>query len=91
LAKHDIDCLLPANTEGIDRIINDELACAEIRQESRDFFVEQFTPLFEKGASAMAMACTEIAPLMKDTQIERLDTLSIHAQAAAEWLCKSDD
>ena len=75
----------------VDRIIFDELTQGIITDESRAVFVAAIDDLAARGAEAVVLACTEIELLIgqDDSRLPVLDSMALHAQAAAE-ACLAD-
>jgi aspartate racemase len=71
--------------EAIDTIIMSELAQGVVTEHSRKVFLDALAPLVDQGATAMVLGCTEIGMLIKSAQVPVLDTLALHAAAAARW------
>ncbi|MBL4828384.1 MAG: aspartate/glutamate racemase family protein [Aliivibrio sp.] len=67
-------------------IIYQELCLGEIRDASRDKYLVIIQKLFEQGAQAVILGCTEIALLVNSehTDVPLYDTTEIHASAAVE-------
>lgn len=86
LAANGIDVVTPADSErqAIHRIIFEELCLGELRDSSRQRFVQIIDALAAEGADGMILGCTEIGLLVQqqDTPIRLFDTTRIHAQAA---------
>lgn len=86
LAANGIDVVTPADSErqAIHHIIFEELCLGELRDSSRQRFVQIIDALAAEGADGMILGCTEIGLLVQqqDTPIRLFDTTRIHAQAA---------
>jgi aspartate racemase len=84
--KFGIDVSIPeeADRNFIHDIIYNQLCLGELRDSSRDRFLEIIDTLSAGGAESVILGCTEIPLLVqqKDTDIPLLDTTTIHAQAA---------
>lgn len=67
-------------------VIYQELCLGEIRDASRDKYRVIIQKLFEQGAQAVILGCTEIALLIsdEDTKVPLYDTTEIHALAAVK-------
>ncbi|MGF1761780.1 aspartate/glutamate racemase family protein [Aliivibrio kagoshimensis] len=67
-------------------IIYQELCLGEIRDVSRDKYLAIIQKLFEQGAQAVILGCTEIALLVNNehTDVPLYDTTEIHALAAVQ-------
>ncbi|WP_203143078.1 aspartate/glutamate racemase family protein [Marinobacter mangrovi] len=70
----------------IHRVIFEELCQGIIRDDSRDAFLKIIQRLYEAGAEAVILGCTEIALLVgpEDTGVPLYDTTRIHAEQAVE-------
>lgn len=86
--RHGLQILLPEKEDRdvVNRIIYRELVLGEIKQSSRQKFLEIIHKLHLKGAQGIIAGCTEISTIIQqqDLQIPLFDTTSIHAQAAVE-------
>lgn len=93
LSRHGVAALTPAEEQRaeLDRIIFDELTQGIITDESRAVFVAAIDDLAARGAEAVVLACTEIELLIgqDDSRLPVLDSMALHAQAAAE-VCLAD-
>ena len=71
----------------IHQVIYDELCLGEIKEASRQHYLAIINKLFNEGAQAVILGCTEIALLINqnDTDVPLFDTTSIHAQKAVEY------
>lgn len=71
----------------IHQVIYDELCLGEIKTTSRQHYLDIIDKLFNEGAQAVILGCTEIALLINqnDTDVPLFDTTSIHAQKAVEY------
>jgi aspartate racemase len=91
---HGLRVLVPdeAEREIIHRVIYDELCKGVIREDSRAEYRRIISRLVEQGAEGVILGCTEIAMLIKpsDVAVPVFDTTEIHARAAAEWALKAD-
>ncbi|GAL12049.1 aspartate racemase [Vibrio astriarenae] len=74
-------------------IIYQELCQGEIKSQSKDAYLAIIHSLYERGAEAVILGCTEIGLLVhqEDTLVKLYDTTLIHAQAAIEFALQSDD
>jgi len=70
----------------VDRIIYDELTQGVVLDASRETYVDVLRRLQADGAEAIASACTELELLVgpEDSPLPLLESLRIHAEAAAE-------
>jgi aspartate racemase len=73
--------------EIIHRIIYNELVVGEIRQDSKEQYLEIIEQLVKQGAEGVILGCTEIGLLIRqeDCQVPLFDTTRIHAEAAVEY------
>jgi aspartate racemase len=81
-----IEVLVP-NTEQqvmVHEVIYQELCLGEINLASKQKYLEVIQDLYNQGAQAVILGCTEITLLVqqKDTQVPLYDTTAIHAQSA---------
>ena len=81
-----IEVLVP-NTEQqvmVHEVIYQELCLGEINLDSKQKYLEVIQDLYNQGAQAVILGCTEITLLVqqKDTQVPLYDTTTIHAQSA---------
>lgn len=78
---------VPEAVDDLDRIILEELARGEVRDASRETFLDAMGALRARGAQAMVLACTEIGMLVKPEHVPvpLLDTTLVHADAAVAW------
>ncbi|ROT97657.1 aspartate/glutamate racemase family protein [Marinobacter sp. R17] len=86
--RFDLDVRVPNADEQavIHRVIFEELCQGIIRDDSRDAFLTIIQRLYEAGAEAVILGCTEIALLVgpEDTGVPLYDTTRIHAEQAVE-------
>ncbi len=84
-----IEVVIPedAGMDRVHRVIYDELCLGEIRDQSRQQFLQEIELLRQQGAEAVILGCTEIALLVgpDDTDMPLYDTTTIHAEAAIEF------
>jgi len=89
LAAQGIKVLVPekADREYVNRVIYDELATGQIRDESRAGYVQVIEKLAHEGAEAVILGCTEIPLLVgeEDVGLPLLDTTLIHAEATLNY------
>jgi aspartate racemase len=89
LAAKGIAVLVPekADREYVNRVIYDELAAGQIRDESRAGYVQVIEKLALEGAEAVILGCTEIPLLVgeEDVGLPLLDTTLIHADATLNY------
>jgi aspartate racemase len=90
LAKNfGLEVLVPnaQEREIVHRVIYDELVVGEIRQTSKERYLEIIEHLIGDGAQGVILGCTEIGLLIHDgdCQVPLFDTARIHAEAAVEY------
>jgi len=87
--KYGLDVIIPnAEERGIvHRVIYDELVVGEIRQDSKERYLDIIQRLVEGGAEGIILGCTEIGLLVHDgdCRVPLFDTTKIHAVAAVEY------
>ncbi|SEK90066.1 aspartate/glutamate racemase family protein [Haloferax larsenii] len=88
-AQHGIDIVVPdeADREDVDRIVFEELTKGEIRDESRDRYLEVVDDLVEQGAEGVVLGCTEIEQLIDQAdrpETPFFDTTALHVERAVE-------
>jgi aspartate racemase len=68
-------------------VIYDELVVGEIRQDSKNRFIDIIERLVAAGAEGIILGCTEIGLLVHDgdCRVPLFDTTRIHAEAAVEF------
>lgn len=85
-AQHGIEMVVPDEQQQADvhRVIYEELCLGEIKDSSRQRYLEVVNSLAERGVTAVIMGCTEITLLIgqRDTDVPLFDTTAIHADAA---------
>jgi aspartate racemase len=91
--KYGIEVLVPDQTQRkvVHDIIYSQLCLGEIRDASRQEYLTIIEDLYDKGAQAIVLGCTEIGLLIKqsDTEVPLYDTADIHAKAAVNLaLCE---
>lgn len=90
-----LDVMVPnaPEREIVHRVIYDELVKGEIRQESREQYLEIIERLVREGAEGVILGCTEIGLLVKDgdCRVPLFDTTRIHAEAAVEYALSDPD
>ena len=71
----------------IHNIIYDELCLGEIKDSSRQKYIQVINNLVLNGAEGMILGCTEIPLLIKqkDCPVPVFDTTLIHARAAVNY------
>jgi aspartate racemase len=87
--KYGLIVSIPARQEReiIHRIIYDELVVGEIRQDSKEQYIDIIEQMVDQGAEGVILGCTEIGSLthQQDCQIPLFDTTRIHAESAVEY------
>ena len=70
----------------VHEVIYQELCLGQIDKESKRYYLDVIEDLFDQGAQAVILGCTEITLLVQqaDTSIPLYDTTAIHAQSAVE-------
>jgi len=85
---YSIDVITPNSSQQklVHDIIYQELCMGTIKPKSKAAYLTIIDSLFEQGAQAIILGCTEIALLINqaDTHIPLYDTTNIHAQAAID-------
>ncbi len=85
---YDIDVLVPGNDDMdiIHNVIYSELCLGKISDGSRLKYLAIIDSLYERGAEAIILGCTEIALLVqqKHTTVPLYDTTEIHASSAVQ-------
>lgn len=86
LAARGITVLTPPANERqlVHRVIYDELCLGNVKEESRESFLEIIDGLVERDAQAVVAGCTEIGMLVDErhTEVRVFDTTRIHAEKA---------
>jgi aspartate racemase len=81
-----IEVIVPAAPQRdlVHRVIYEELCQGQIRDNSREQFIEIINNLYQAGAQAVILGCTEIGLLVgqQDVEVPLFDTTKIHAAAA---------
>lgn len=89
LARHGVEVVVPPTERRseIHRVIFEELCVGDIRETSRAFYQSAIADLAARGASAIALACTEIMLLIEQghSPLPLFDTTALHAQAAVQF------
>ena len=89
LAGHGLDVVVPepADREAVDRIIFEELTKGEIRDASRERYLEVVDSLVAAGAEGVVLGCTEIELLIEQAdrpEVPLFDTTALHVERAVE-------
>jgi len=89
LKRHGVEAIVPEKEERgyIDRVVFQELAKGELREDSRNRFLEIIDGLVERGAQGIVLGCTEIPLLVRPehTDVKLFDTAVIHADKALRY------
>ncbi len=89
LASHGLKVLVPdtGHRGEIHRVIFDELCAGQILEPSRAFYCDVIADLQGRGATAIALACTEIMLLVEPchSALPLFDTTALHARAAVDF------
>ncbi|MBA2780407.1 aspartate/glutamate racemase family protein [Billgrantia kenyensis] len=84
-----IEVLVPdaAQRDLVHEVIYHELCLGQVKETSRQRYLEVIESLREQGAEAVILGCTEIALLVRqsDTAVPLYDTTAIHAEEAVKW------
>ena len=88
-SKYGIDVIVPALAERalVHDVIYNELCIGVINDASRATYLNVIDGLYERGAQAVILGCTEIALLVSqtDTPVRLYDTTKIHAEQAVAF------
>jgi len=83
-----IDVIVPSNDEQtiVHNVIYEELCQGILTENSKEQYLNIINNLYEQGAKAVILGCTEIALLIKQehTHVPLYDTTEIHATKAVE-------
>ncbi|WP_206485637.1 aspartate/glutamate racemase family protein [Thalassotalea sp. G2M2-11] len=83
-----IDVIIPESEDCafIHQVIYQELCLGQINLSSKQRYLDIITKLYDKGAQAVILGCTEIALLVSqaDTDIPLYDTTKIHVEHAVD-------
>ena len=87
--NHGLKVLTPS-TSGRDlvhQIIYEELCLGQVKETSRQAYLQVIDDLRQQGARAIILGCTEIAMLVQPqhTQLPLFDTTALHAKSSALW------
>jgi aspartate racemase len=89
LAAHGLEVLVPDEPTRIElhRIIFDELCAGRILDPSREVYRQAIADLSAQGATAIALACTEIMLLIQQehSPLPLFDTTALHCAAAVAF------
>ncbi|AOW19687.1 aspartate/glutamate racemase family protein [Urechidicola croceus] len=86
LKSYGIEAVIP-NEEyrnEIHRVIYDELSIGEIKESSKQYYLDVIQKLIDNGVEGIVLGCTEIPLLIKqkDVSVPTFDTTTIHATTA---------
>ncbi|GAL16549.1 aspartate racemase [Vibrio maritimus] len=94
IEQHGINVVVPneADRTLVHDIIYQELCRGEIKDQSRQVYLEIIARLQQQGAEAVILGCTEIALLVQQqhTDVALFDTTAIHADAAVSMALKQN-
>lgn len=86
--KFGIEVIVPAENDRVvvHNIIYDELCRGVINSDSKEEYLKIVKSLYEQGAEAVILGCTEIALLIQQvhTEVPLYDTTEIHAAQAVQ-------
>ena len=89
LEQHGLTVLTPgqADRERVHQVIYHELCLGEVRDASRQAYLQVIAELGARGAQAIILGCTEIGLLIQatDCTLPLFDTTALHARSAAHW------
>lgn len=70
------------------KYISEELTQGKFTNEAKYFFLQQIEKFKERGADAVILGCTELPMLLKEKEavLPLLDTTSLHAKMAADFI-----
>jgi aspartate racemase len=87
--EHGLNVLIPEEPgrTTVHDVIYNELTYGQIREESRQAYIEIIRDLARRGAQGVILGCTEIPLLVKaaDSPVPVFDTTALHAAAAVEF------
>jgi aspartate racemase len=89
-ADHGIEVVVPDHSarEEVDRIIFAELTHGEVRDASRQTYLDAVDALAAAGAEGIVMGCTEVEMLLSQEDrpsLPMFDTTALHVQRAVEY------
>jgi aspartate racemase len=89
LEQQGISVLIPdeSQRERVHTVIYDELCLGQIKDDSRQAYLDIVHSLAERGAQSVILGCTEIGLLIQaaDTEVPLYDTTRIHAEQAVRF------
>jgi aspartate racemase len=87
-AEHGVETVSPdaPERETVDRVIFDELTHGEVREASREAYLDVIDDLVAAGAEGIVFGCTEIDLLLdaEDVPVPVFDTTALHVERALE-------
>lgn len=87
--KYSIEVVVPDGDDMdiVHRVIYSELCLGTVSEGARQEYVRIIKSLYDKGAEAVILGCTEIALLVQQehTSVPLYDTTEIHASYAVRW------
>ncbi|WP_163099243.1 aspartate/glutamate racemase family protein [Peribacillus alkalitolerans] len=90
--RYDLEIIIPnvEEREIVHNIIYNELVLGEVKESSKEKYLEIISRLVESGAEGIILGCTEIGLLIKpeDVKVPLYDTTAIHAAKAVEAALK---
>ncbi|CAM3842711.1 aspartate racemase [Kerstersia gyiorum] len=93
LDQHGLHVLVPdeADRATVHRVIYDELCQGQVRDASRQAYLEVIERLMQQGAQGIILGCTEISLLIEPqhVRVQLFDTTALHATHAANWALDS--
>lgn len=89
-AEHGVDVVVPEahHHDEIDRVVFEELTRGEVRDESREYYLDRIDDLVDAGAEGVVLGCTEIELLVDQSDrpaTPLFDTTAIHVERAVEY------
>ena len=89
LAEHGVQVVIPgeAERERLHQIIFDELCAGDVPAASQAYARGVIAQVQDEGATAIALACTELMLLLKpeDSALPLFDTTALHCAAAVDF------
>jgi aspartate racemase len=86
--SHNLRVIIPdqPGRDLVHRVIYDELVQGQIRDQSRERYIQVIADLVDSGAEGIILGCTEIGLLIKEEHVPVpiFDTMTIHARAAVD-------
>jgi len=89
IEKYNLDVIVPKKNDQtiVHDVIYNELCLGNIKEKSREQYINIINGLYNKGAQALILGCTEITLLIQQshTHVPLYDTTQIHAAAAVKY------